>query len=103
MSRSGAPTLVQPDKRLPDPSRSDLPWAIVGVSDDESSAFGYTNGLDGLYAHPELWMGHAADNDPLALQWCVRDITFWLNRLAGKVRDGRTFIPGGALHTHSIR
>ena len=39
-------------------------------------------------------MGDLAANDPLALQWCAYDIGYWLNRLAGMVRDGDSFAPG---------
>lgn len=84
------------DRTRPDLSRSDTPWAVVGViGDADGPAFGYTNGLHGLYDHPELWMsGVAADGQ---MEWCTADIGYWLNVLARMVRDGESLVPGGVV------
>lgn len=83
-----------PDRTQPDPARASLPWAIVGVFDEELPSFGYTNGLADLYEHPELWMGDTEGHTPPELIWCVRDIGHWLNHLAALVRDGEPLEPG---------
>jgi hypothetical protein len=86
--------MVQPHKTQPDPSRSSLPWAVVTVvRGQEGPGFGYTNGLWGLYQHPELWMGEVS-NDLLPIQLCGRELGPLLNVLAAIVRDGRPLPPG---------
>lgn len=90
--------MTQPDRTQPDPSRADLPWAVVGVlADDTGAGFGYSNGLLGLYLHPELWMSARSQGGYPPVELCTRHVSYYVNNFACTVRDGLDLVPGDHL------
>lgn len=87
--------MSQHDNTLPDLSRPELPWAVVGViADDTGPGFAYTNGLVSLYEHPEVWMlGRSTVGSP-QVEVCNNHLAHYINRFGRSVRDGRALIPG---------
>lgn len=87
--------MTQRDKTIPDPFRADLPWAVVGVMGDGAApAFAYTNGLVGLYDHPEVWMSGRSTGGSPPVELCTRHLAQYVNDFARSVRDGQPLVPG---------
>lgn len=92
--------MTQPDRTQPDPSRADLPWAVVGVlGDDTGVGFSYSNGLLSLYQHPELWMSARSVGGYPAVELCTMHLAYYVNNFACNVRDGLDLVPGDHLTT----
>jgi len=90
--------MTERDKSVPDPSRADLPWAVVGVIGDRTApAFAYTNGLVSLYGHPEVWMSGRSTGGSPPVELCVEHLAQHVNTFARVVRDGRALVPGDVM------